>query len=122
MNIKFSINHVAVLGDRGQLPPCLQCSINALCFYDRLQNLNSECIVKDVFGKLKWQYTINVLCNSKCIVKDTYGGLKIIHELGFSNWVTEDGNLAFQFNVHLNATKSQRDILQKMDEQKNLIE
>ena len=81
LSVKSSTSHLAVLGECGQLPPSIQCKINVLFFYDRPQNLKSKCIVKEVFDKLK-----------------------MLHELGFSNWVTRVNDLEHQFNINLNAT------------------
>ena len=56
LSAKSSTSHLAVLavlGECGQLPPSIQCKINVLCFYNRLQNLKSKCIVKEVFDELK---------------------------------------------------------------------
>ena len=79
-NLKSSTSHVAVLEECGQLPPSIQCKFNVLCCYNRLQNIKSKCIVKDVFDELKR-----------------------LHGLGFGNWVTKVNDLAHQFNIQLNA-------------------
>ena len=81
MSVKSSTSYVAILKVCGELPLSIQCKINVLCFYKRLQNLKSHCIVKDVFDELKG-----------------------LNELGFSNWVTKINDLAQQFNINLNAT------------------
>ena len=52
LSVKSSTSHLAVLGECGQLPPSILCKINVLCFYNRLQNLESKCIVKEVFDEL----------------------------------------------------------------------
>ena len=48
LSVKSSTSHLAVLGECGQLPPSIQCKINVLCLYNRLQNLKSKCIVRQL--------------------------------------------------------------------------
>ena len=54
LKVKSSTNHVAVLGECGQLPPSVLCHINVLCFYNRLQNLDWKCIVIWWTPKISW--------------------------------------------------------------------
>ena len=81
LKVKSSTSHVAVLGECGQLPPSVLCHINVLCFYNRLQNLDSKCIVRVIFDELQK-----------------------FHEMGFNNWITKVNELALKLNIDLHCT------------------
>ena len=66
LKVKSSTSHVAVLGECGQSPPSVLCHINVLCFNNRLQNLDSKCIVRVIFDELQK-----------------------FHVMGFNNWITK---------------------------------
>ena len=81
LKVKSSPSHVAVLGESGQLPTSVLCHINVLCFYNRLQNLDSKCIVRVIFDEPQ-----------------------TFHEMGFNNWITKVNGLVLKLNINLHCT------------------
>ena len=53
LGIKCTTSNIIVLGECGRMPPSVMCTINTLCFFNRLNCMDDDSLVKQVY--MEWQ-------------------------------------------------------------------
>ena len=76
LGVKASTSNIATYGECGRFPPSTLCDKNVLCFYNRLLNMDDSSVAKQVFLSLRE-----------------------LHDMGFTTWVTQVGELAQSYGI-----------------------
>jgi len=79
LGIKATTSNNIVIGECGLLPPSTRCTINALCYLNRIMYKEDDCMVKQVFLELK-----------------------DLAKQGFNTWVTSLNTLVDKYHIDLN--------------------
>ena len=84
LGIKCTTSNIIVLGECGRMPPSVMCTINTLCFLNRLMCMNDDSLVKQVYVELQH-----------------------LTGQGFDTWVSSTGKLAasYQLDLYMNPIK-----------------
>ena len=84
LGIKCTTSNIIVLGECGRMPPSVMCTINTLCFFNRLNNMDDDYLVKQVYMELQR-----------------------LTEHGFDTWVSSLRKLAdsYQLNAYVDPNK-----------------
>ena len=53
LGIKSTTSNLIGIGECGRMPPSIKCTVNTLCFLNRLMYMDDDCIVKQVYFELK---------------------------------------------------------------------
>ena len=78
LGIKCTTSNIIVLGECGRMPPSVMCTINTLCFLNRLMCMNNDSLVKQVHVELQH-----------------------LTGQGFDTWVSSTGKLAASYQLDL---------------------
>ena len=79
LQVKSTTSKISVVGESSQIQPSFSCHINAICYLHRLQNLNTNNLVKAMYMEL----------------------LKF-HECGFNTWVSKALKLVQEHGININ--------------------
>ena len=76
LGVKGTTSKIITVGEYGMFPPSIFCKVALLNYYNRLQNMPETWIAKQVFNELRH-----------------------LHELGFTNWITDALNTFSFYNL-----------------------
>ena len=84
LGIECTTSNIIVLGECGRMPPSVMCTINTLCFFNRLNCMDDDSLVKQVYMELQR-----------------------LTEHGFDTWVSSLRKLAdsYQLNAYVDPNK-----------------
>ena len=84
LGIKCTTSNIIVLGECGRMPPSVMCTINTLCFLNRLLCMDGDSLAKQVHGELQH-----------------------LTDQGFDTWVSSIGKLTdtYQLNLYMDPVK-----------------
>ena len=93
LGIKCTTSNIIVLGECGRMPPSVMCTINTLCFFNRLNNMDDDSLVKQVYMELQR-----------------------LTEHGFDTWVSSLRKLAdsYQLNAYVDPNKFRQECKTKV--------
>ena len=77
LGIKCTTSNINALGECGRMPPSVMCTINTLCFFNRLNCMDGASLVKQVYTELQR-----------------------LTEQGFDTWVSSLRKLADSYQLH----------------------